>query len=99
LSPLVGDNELIVWKSRGENRVEAMNTPEKWLSVEEIADHLGISKETVYRWLEKGGIPAHRIGKLWKFRPSEVDRWVTKGGAEESPVTSKPKSRTAKKGI
>ena len=56
-------------------------TTEKWLSVEEIADHLGISKETVYRWLEKGKIPAHRVGKLWKFRPSEVDEWVLKGQA------------------
>lgn len=58
-------------------------TTEKWLSVEEIADHLGISKETVYRWLEKGKIPAHRVGKLWKFRPSEVDEWVLKGQAGE----------------
>lgn len=56
---------------------------EKWLSVEEIADHLGISKETVYRWLEKGKIPAHRVGKLWKFRTSEVDTWVLKGDAGE----------------
>jgi excisionase family DNA binding protein len=57
---------------------------EKWLSVEEIAEHLGISKETVYRWLDKGSIPAHRIGKLWKFRPSEVDSWVLSGNANES---------------
>ena len=56
---------------------------EKWLSVEEIAEHLGISKETIYRWLEKGKIPAHRVGKLWKFRPSEVDEWVKSGKAVE----------------
>ncbi len=60
-----------------------MNPLEKWLSVEEIAGHLGISKETVYRWLDKGTIPAHRIGKLWKFRPSEVDQWVLSGNASE----------------
>jgi excisionase family DNA binding protein len=60
-----------------------MSTTEKWLSVEEIAEHLGISKETVYRWLEKGKIPAHRVGKLWKFRASEVDAWVLKGEAGE----------------
>jgi excisionase family DNA binding protein len=56
---------------------------EKWLSVEEIAEHLGISKETVYRWLERKRIPAHRVGKLWKFRASEVDDWVIRGGAQE----------------
>jgi excisionase family DNA binding protein len=54
---------------------------EPWLSVEELAKYLGISKETIYRWLEKGTIPSHRIGKLWKFKPSEVDRWIRAGGA------------------
>lgn len=54
---------------------------ERWLSVDEIAHHLGVSKETVYRWLEKRKVPAHRIGKLWKFKPSEVDQWVVSGEA------------------
>ena len=46
---------------------------EPWLSVEEIARPLSLSKETVYRWLEREKIPAHRMGKLWGFKPSEVD--------------------------
>jgi excisionase family DNA binding protein len=54
---------------------------EPWLSVAEIANHLGVSKETIYRWLERKQIPAHRIGKLWKFKPTEVDKWIKKGGA------------------
>lgn len=58
---------------------------EKWLSVEEIANHLGVSKETIYRWLEKKKIPSHRVGKLWKFQASEVDSWVKCGGAEDIP--------------
>jgi excisionase family DNA binding protein len=57
---------------------------ERWLSVEEIAAHLGVSKETVYRWLEKEKIPSHRVGRLWKFKASEVDKWIRKGGAEEN---------------
>ncbi len=57
---------------------------EPWFSVEEIARHLGVSKETIYRWLERKTIPAHRMGKLWKFKPSEVDEWIIKGGAEDA---------------
>lgn len=57
-----------------------MASEERGLSVEEIAEHLGISKETVYRWLEKK-IPAHRVGKLWIFQLREVDEWVRSGGA------------------
>lgn len=58
-----------------------MAATEKWLSVEEIAEYLGVSKETIYRWLDRGTIPAHRIGKLWKFKPSDVDEWVKSGAA------------------
>ena len=61
---------------------------EPWFSVEEIARHLGVSKETVYRWLEKGQIPSHRLGKLWKFKPTEVDDWIRSGGASEGSSKS-----------
>ncbi|MCK4487593.1 MAG: helix-turn-helix domain-containing protein [Desulfobacterales bacterium] len=54
---------------------------ERWLSVAEIADHLGVSKDTIYRWLENRKIPAHRIGKFWKFKQKEVDDWVMAGKA------------------
>ena len=46
---------------------------EGWLDVPGIAQHLGVSKETIYRMLKSGSIPASRIGKLWKFKASEVD--------------------------
>ena len=58
-----------------------MDTGERWLSVEEISAHLGVSKESVYRWLEAQKIPAHRVGRLWRFSRAEVDAWVVRGGA------------------
>jgi excisionase family DNA binding protein len=56
-------------------------TAERWLSVEEISQYLGVSKESIYRWLERRQIPAHKVGKLWKFKTSEIDGWVTSGRA------------------
>lgn len=56
---------------------------DRWLSVLEIAHYLGISKETVYRWLDSKKIPAHKIGKQWKFKTNEVDQWVLNGEASE----------------
>lgn len=67
-----------------------METGERWLSVEEIAAHLGVSKESIYRWLESGKVPAHRMGRLWKFKASEVDAWVVRGGA--SPANNNEKT-------
>ncbi|XXM71409.1 helix-turn-helix domain-containing protein [Lysinibacillus sphaericus] len=59
------------------------STTEKWSSLDQIADHLGISKDTVYRWIAKKQMPAHKIGKLWKFKVSEVDDWVRQGMSSE----------------
>lgn len=57
---------------------------ESWLSADDIATHLGVSKDTVYAWIADKGMPAHRIGRLWKFQASEVDNWVRSGGAATS---------------
>lgn len=58
---------------------------EKWVSVEEIAEHLAVSKDSVYAWISNKGMPAHRIGKKWRFKRSEVDAWVVSGSAAEPP--------------
>jgi len=54
---------------------------EPWLSADDIAAHLGVTKDTVYTWIAEKGMPAHKIGRLWKFQASEVDDWVRGGGA------------------
>lgn len=64
---------------------------EPWTSVGQVAQHIGVAKDTVYRWREHKGLPAHRIGRLWKFKLTEVDQWVMAGGAaEEAPSTPIP---------
>jgi excisionase family DNA binding protein len=56
-------------------------TDDRWLSLEEIALHLGVKKDTVYKWLAAEKIPAHKVGRLWKFDKSEIDSWVKSGAA------------------
>lgn len=56
---------------------------DRWLSVQEIAQYLGISKETIYRWVESDKIPAHKVGKQWKFQVSEVNSWIKSGKASK----------------
>ncbi len=56
---------------------------EPWVTTIDVARHLGVVKDTVYRWRERKGLPAHRIGRLWKFQLSEVDEWVRAGGADD----------------
>lgn len=54
---------------------------DRWLSINEICQSLGVSNDTVYKWIDKNCMPAHRMGRLWKFKRNEVDEWVKGGGA------------------
>jgi len=56
---------------------------DRWLSVEQISEHLGVTKDSIYRWIEQKALPAHKVGKLWKFRKGEVDEWVLSGQARD----------------
>ena len=56
---------------------------DRWLSVDEIALYLGVKRDTVYKWIDRKQMPAHKVGRLWKFNASKVDEWVRAGGADE----------------
>jgi excisionase family DNA binding protein len=79
--------------------MEQLAMTEPWSSVEEVAKHLGVAQDSIYRWIEARGLPAHKIGRLWKVKLSEVDEWVRAGSAEggEKP-TAKSKTAKAKRG-
>jgi len=62
-----------------------MNEPtiEKWSTLKEVQEHLGVGRESVLTWIAKKNMPAYKVGRLWKFKLSEVDEWVRSGGAAE----------------
>ena len=55
------------------------NYMEDWIGIEAAASYLDVTKDTIRNWIKKTDIPAHRIGKLWKFKASELDEWVRSG--------------------
>ena len=53
---------------------------DNWISIDEAAIYLGVKVITIREWIKKNnGIPAHKIGKQWKFKKSELDEWVKSG--------------------
>jgi excisionase family DNA binding protein len=58
-------------------------TKDRWLSMTEICKYLGISRDTAIKWINQSNMPAHKIGRLWKFKTSEIDEWVKSGGASK----------------
>lgn len=63
------------------------------MSAEVIAEHLGVTKDSIYAWIAKKGMPAHRVGRLWKFKVTEVDAWVR---SEDADDTAKPSPKAGR---
>ena len=54
---------------------------DNYISLEEAATYLGIKAPTLRSWIKnpQNEVPAHKIGRLWKFKRSEIDEWVNSG--------------------
>jgi len=52
------------------------NIMERWLTLEQIAEYLQMSTSSIYKMAQKGKIPAYKVGRQWRFRKEEIDRWI-----------------------
>ena len=60
-----------------------MEITNRWYSLKEICEYLGVSRDTIFKWIETKDMPAQKIGRQWKFKLDEVDAWVKSGQAAE----------------
>lgn len=78
-----------------------MVTEEGWVDIAEVASHLQVTKDSIYRWVDSKGFPAHRVGRLLRFRLSQVDDWVQSnsgGQLKGSPSVKATRGETGKNG-
>jgi len=68
-----------------------MAAEERWVGVEDVATHLAVAKDSVYRWIEERRLPAHRVGRLFRFKLSEIDEWVRQDSGREKTPKSLPR--------
>lgn len=64
------------------NKMNAIE--DNYISIDEAAEYLGIKTVTLRKWVKKKlDLPSHRVGKLWKFKRSELDAWIASGKSAE----------------
>ncbi len=61
-----------------------MGETERLYSVEEVADHLNVSQDTIRAWIKKDVIPFYKVGRRYKFNMSEIDEWVKSGKSADA---------------
>ena len=65
---------------------------EKWSTLKEVQEYLGVGRETILQWISKRNMPAYKVGRLWKFKLSEVDDWIRSGAAADDKEEKKAES-------
>ena len=51
---------------------------DRWLSMKEICAYLGVSHDTISRWIAKD-MPALKMGRSWRFKRELVEKWLQEG--------------------
>lgn len=51
-------------------------TEERLMSIKEVAEYLQVDLSTLYLWSQRGQIPAMKVGKMWRYRRSEIEAWL-----------------------
>ncbi|WP_334196357.1 helix-turn-helix domain-containing protein [Eubacteriales bacterium mix99] len=60
---------------------------EKWSTLKEVQEYLGVGRESILQWINKRNMPDYKAGRFWKFKLSEVDGWIRSGGASDENDT------------
>lgn len=80
-------------------RMKNTANSEQWVTVERVAVHLNVKPDTIYKWVERKKLPAHKLGRLWRFRTSEVDEWIKSGGSDRVGKKSKTPVNNRKRAL
>ena len=64
-------------------KIDKDDTLEKWRSMSIVMEYLDATRETVLQWIEKKNMPAHKVGRQWRFKISEIDEWIRSGASAE----------------
>ncbi|GHU94899.1 hypothetical protein FACS18949_01500 [Clostridia bacterium] len=63
--------------------MDKMKNIENWVSMDFITEYLDASREAILKWINTRDMPAHKVGRQWKFKVTEVDGWIRSGGAAD----------------
>jgi len=55
-----------------------MEKPREVMTLREASEYLGVSPDTLYKYLGENSIPAFKLGNRWRFKKDLLDRWMEK---------------------
>ena len=66
------------------------------MNIRQASQYLGVSPDTLYKYVNEQKIPAFKLGNRWRFKKSKLDQWMEEKSMEMEPV-AKRKTRAVGK--
>jgi excisionase family DNA binding protein len=73
------------WKRIMAARAHSFNEAREVMSLRQASMYLGVSADTMYRYVSEGVVPAFKLGNRWKLRKSVLDRWMERKMSQIRP--------------
>lgn len=70
-----------------------------FLTIDELASYLKISRETIYKMAQKGSIPAVKVGAQWRFDQNDIDNWLENNRNQKSRELHSSKNQSQTRSI
>ena len=67
--------------------------PAQVMSIDELAEYLKISRSTLYKLAQEGGLPGQKVGRRWRFHKGAIDDWL-----RQHPEQTESKPKTQERG-
>lgn len=86
--------------TRAREGLDFMGDPREVMNIRQASQYLGVSTDTLYKYVYEAKVPAFKLGNRWKFKKTTLDRWMEeKSTVGENKLKKKPKpTRTAATG-
>ncbi len=67
------------------------------MNIRQASHYLGVSPDTLYKYVSEAKVPAFKLGNRWKFKKSKLDQWMEEQSTVgDGRTTSKKKPKSAR---
>jgi len=78
-------------------RENVMADSREVMNIRQASEYLGVSPDTLYKYVNEQKIPAFKLGNRWRFKKSKLDEWMEEKSMETESRGSRKKVKAAMK--
>jgi excisionase family DNA binding protein len=79
-----GAGKRVLWRGK-ETGSEKMADSREVMNIRQASDYLGVSPDTLYKYVGEEKIPAFKLGNRWRFKKSRLDQWMEEKSSQLEP--------------